>query len=417
MNRQATVLCCALLTTIALTTIVLFGCDSSTEPNNGAYSVITTYAGNGVQGAGIDGVSPRQTPLYWPQDMAFGPDGRGYIIDWNNYRIRVVENDVIRTIIGSGNPVPDGESEAPSGVATEVDLNHPAHINFDPNGNIILSGFHSSAVFLYDFASNIISPVCGNGVRSYGGDGGPAIDAIVNLPVCSHYDSEGNLYIMDQANQRLRLIDPAGMITTFCGTGTAGFSGDDGAPDLAQLNLPVGQQAAPAGKFTIGPDDRIYIADTKNQRIRMIEHNDTPIPGGMGVSHEEDVITTIAGNGTPGYGGDGGPATAAMLNNPNAVALDPEGNLYISDTDNHVIRKVDTSGIITTFVGHPQEWCPRSQNCPPDGPSLSASELGDGGNPRNAYLHFPAGITFDGDGNFYIADRANNRIRVVLREP
>jgi NHL repeat len=400
MNRQA-----SLLVSASLLVIAVVGCNSATEPPHGPYSVINTFAGNGVQGAGVDGVSPRQTPLYWPQDMAFAPDGRAYIIDWNNYRIRVVENGIIHTVIGSGNPVPDGESEAPTGIATEVDLNHPAHINFDAQGNIILCGFHSSAVFFCNLSTNIISPICGNGARSYGGDGGPAKDAIVNLPVCSHFDSQGNLYFTDQANQRIRKIDLAGIVTTFCGAGTpnqpGAFGGDGGPPELALLNFPLGQQAYPAGKFTIGPDDRFYIADTKNQRIRMIANG---------------VITTVAGNGVQGYGGDGGPATEAMLNDPNSLAVDADGNLYISDYDNNVIRKVDmTTGIISTFVGHPEKWCPRG-DCT-DVTTLSSREIGDGGDPKHAYLHNPAGITFDAEGNLYIADRANNRIRVVWRNP
>jgi len=402
----------ALYLALALVSIVAWGCNEEAPCPSGPewtshdpYSVITTFAGNGVQGAGKDGVCPLATALYWPQDMAFSPDGKAYIIDWNNYRIRVVENGLMHTVIGSGNPVPDGESEAPTGVATEVDLNHPAHINFDANGNIILSGFHSSAVFICNLSTGMIGPICGNGVRNYGGDGGPATAAIVNLPVCSHYDSQGNLFISDQANQRIRKIDTSGIITTYCGSGTpnqpGGFSGDGGAPELAQLNFPLGQQAYPAGKFAIGSDDRMYIADTKNQRIRMIANG---------------IITTVAGNGTQGYGGDAGQATAAMLNNPNSVAVDADGNLYISDYDNHIIRKVDmTTGIISTFAGHPGEWCPRG-DCS-DVTELSNQEIGDGGDPKDAYLHNPAGLTFDAAGNLYIADRANNRIRVVLKSP
>jgi NHL repeat-containing protein len=409
MNRHALILA-QLLAGASLLAIVLWGCNSSTTPPNpGPYGVIKTYAGNGVQGQGVDGVAPTKSPLYWPQDISFGPDGRAYIVDWNNYRIRVVENGIIRTIIGSGNPVPDGESEAPTGIATQVDLNHPTHVNFDANGDIILCGFHSSAVFLCNLSTNIISPICGNGVRNYGGDGGPASSAIVNLPVCSHYDSAGNLYIMDQANQRLRKIDTSGTITTVLGYGTpvpggflGAFSGDGGPPSEAQINLPIGQQAYPAGKFAIDSQDRIYIADTNNERIRMIANG---------------IITTVAGNGTPGYGGDGGPATDAELYHPNSVAVDADGNIFISDSDNHCIRKVDTSGIITTFAGHPGQWCPRTSNCPPNGPALTARELGDGGNPRDAYLYYPKGISLDAEGNLYIADQANNRIRVVLKNP
>jgi len=428
-----------LIATLSLGTMVVWGCnesepvDTGCEPRLGSshepYSVITTFAGNGVQGEGADGLCPLKTALYWPQDMAFSPEGKPYIVDWNNYRIRVIENGLMHTVIGSGKPVPqDGEGAAPSGPARDVDLNHPTHINFDSSGNIILSGFHSSALFLCNLSTNMVAPICGNGVRCYGGDGGPDSAAIVNLPVCSHFDSQGNLYFSDQGNQRIRKIDPAGIVTTYAGSAQppapggcvipGRFSGDGGPPELAEFNFPVGQQANPSAKFCIGPDDRMYIADTGNQRIRMIANG---------------TITTIAGNGEQGYGGDGGPATNARLNFPNSVALDPEGNLYISDYLNNAVRKVDmTTGIITTFAGHPpkepctepdcsntaldlQQWCPRG-DCT-DVTSFTSEELGDGGDPKDAYLHNPAGLTFDAAGNLYIADRANNRIRVILKNP
>jgi DNA-binding beta-propeller fold protein YncE len=400
----------------------LWGCNSSTAPATpGMYSKIETYAGNGIQGLGVDGVSPKQTPLYWPQDISFGPDGRVYIVDWNNYKIRVVENGIIRTLIGSGRPVPDASSEAPTGIATEVDLNHPCHVNFDALGNIILSGFHSSAVFYYDFASNMVTPLCGDGTRDYRGDGGPADQAWVNLPTCTHYDAEGNLLIMDEANQVMRIVTPDGNINTFAGTAPVwdpvkgqyvsqpGFAGDGGPPEEAKFNLPVGQAAWPAAKFVIGPDDADYIADTLNHRIRKIIHSDVPLPGAPGINHADDVITTIAGNGQKGYGGDGGQATEAMLNQPGAVALDSDGNLYISDHFNHCIRKVDTNGIITTFAGHPTQRPPLDNNGNP--------LIGDGKAPTDAYLDQPGGIAFDQAGNFYIADTGNNRIRIIKRNP
>jgi sugar lactone lactonase YvrE len=360
------------------------GSKSSTKPNlKPEYSVIQTWMGTGLAALGEDGKPPLETSLYFPQDLTWGPDGLAYVADWNNHRIRRLKADgTVETIIGTGQL-----GDAPAGPAENISLNHPTHISFDPQGRLILSAWHNSKVMRMNLSTDWIEPICGTGGRAFGGDGGPAVDAVLNLPVDTAFDSQGRMYISDQANQRIRMVDQNGNIHTVVGNGTPGFGGDEGPAADAELHYPVGQAAWPTGKIMIDSDDNIYIPDTGNQRLRMVDN--------------KGIIHTIAGNGTRGFAGDGGPAVDAELNNPSDVDMDQEGNIYIVDTFNHCIRKVDTNGIITTFAGQGEEH----------------GFAGDGGSPARALLFRPAGIAFDRDDNAYIADQGNHRIRVVWKNP
>ncbi len=353
---------------------------TSNEDPTETYAVITTFVGTGEAGLGAEGLGPLETQLYWPQDLTFGPDGLPYILDWNNHRVRVLDQGVMRTVIGTGEL-----GDSPAGVALEVGLNHPTHISFDPLGRLILSAWHNSKVMRVDFATGLIEPIVGDGTRFYSGDGGPAIDAWVNLPTATAFDAAGRMYISDQENQRVRMVDTNGIITTVVGTGVPGFSGDGGPATEAQIWAPVSQAAAPSSRIAIDSQGNLYLADSNNNRIRKIDTN--------------GIINTVAGNGDVGIGGDGGPATEASLDFPTDIAIDGEGNLYIADTLNSCIRKVDTNGTITTFAG----------------PCGSPGYAGDGGHPTEALLDRPYGIVFDGAGNFYIADTHNHRIRVIRR--
>jgi sugar lactone lactonase YvrE len=175
-----------------------------------------------------------------------------------------------------------------------------------------------------------IATVAGTGTAGFSGDGGPAAAAQLNTPRAVAIDRFGNLYVCDTENNRVRKIDTSGTITTVAGTGTAGYSGDDGPAEAAQLDNP---QA-----IVVGIDGNIFIADTDNQRIREIG------PRGQ--------ITTVAGTGRLGFSGDGGPATSARLSLPDGVAMAPNGLLYIADTHNNRIRLVDLGGTISTFAGN-----------------------------------------------------------------
>ena len=225
-------------------------------------------------------------------------------------------------------------------------------------------------------AAGTITTIAGTGEYGYGGDGGPAVDAQLSRPWGVAVDGEGNLYIADGDNGRIRKVDSSGTIDTVAGTGRLGFSGDGGPATAARLRFPSGVATDDAGS--------LYIADQHNQRIRKVDSS--------------GIITTIAGTGARGYGGDGGPAAQARLNHPHGVATDGAGNVYIADYGNQRIRKVDTSGVITTVAGTGE---------------LGGRVSGDGGLAVEAQLRNAHGVAMDGAGNLYIADTEGDRIRKV----
>jgi YVTN family beta-propeller protein len=220
-----------------------------------------------------------------------------------------------------------------------------------------------------------IDTIAGNGVAGFGGDNGPAVSANLNLPYGVAVDAQGNQYIADLLNHRVRKVSASGIITTIAGIGSDGYSGDGGLAVNAELNQPLGVTVDGAGN--------LYIADAHNEVIRKID----AVSG---------IITTVAGNGVPGYSGDGGLATGAQLFFPFRVAVDGAGNLFIAD-DNNRIRRVDAgTGIITTVAGNG-----------------TAGFSGDGGWATNAQLDGPRGVAVDAAGNLYIAEFFNSRIRKV----
>ena len=223
-------------------------------------------------------------------------------------------------------------------------------------------------------AAGIITTVAGTGTAGFSGDGGPATAARLNGPRTLDVDRNGNQYIIDTINNRVRRVDTAGRITTFAGTGTAGFSGDGGAATAARLDTPHGIAVDGAGN--------VYIADPPNQRIRKVDTSGR--------------ITTVAGNGSAGYNGDGIPATSARLNYPKGVEIGPDGLLYIADNNNHRVRVVDGGGIIRTVAG-----------------TGTAGLAGDGGPATAARLAEPRNVDFGPDGSLYIVDQINDRIRRV----
>jgi sugar lactone lactonase YvrE len=310
---------------------------------------ITTAAGNGIPGFTGDGGAATSAELRLPVGAAVDSLGNLYIADTQNNRVRMVTAaGTITTIAGNGSAVFSGDG----GPAVSAGLNYPANVAVDNAGNLYIADEYSNRIRKVS-ASGIITTVAGNGTLGSGGDSGPATSAQLYYPTGLAFDGSGNLYIADNGNQRIRKVDATGIITTVAGTGTASFSGDGGPATAATLNDPTGVAVDTAGN--------LYIADYGNQRIRKINTLGT--------------ITTVAGNGISSYLGDGGPATAAELNYPTGVALDAAGNLYIADFVNNRIRKVDTTGTITTFAGNG-----------------TPGYLGDGGTAASSELYQPTSI-------------------------
>jgi DNA-binding beta-propeller fold protein YncE len=359
---------------------------------------ICTIAGTGIAGDGEDGLPPRQTRLYAPADVAVSPDGALVIVDWNNHRIRKSRGGRLEIVAGVGEL---GEGLLVDDVTDR--LNHPTDVTFDPAGRMVIAAWHNSMIKRVDMATRQIEDLSGTGARSFGGDGGPAREAIWNLPASVAYDKAGNLFVSDQANQRIRRIDTAGVVTTIAGTGMRGFGGDGGPALAATFHLPVGQQGHPAAHLAIDAAGDMFLADTLNNRVRKIALSQ----GAAGV------VTTVAGRGTFGTAGDGGSAVDAELAQPVDVAIGPEGALYIADTENNCVRKV-ADGVITTVAGACGECSGRIDD-PCRCAATDAVCLGDGGPATRARLKRPTGITFDRQGNLLIADTLDHRVRVVLR--
>ena len=279
----------------------------------------------------------------------------------------VVQGQIINTFAGNGYTASPGTGigsfGGDGGLATAAELNAPTGVAVDNHGNVYISDCLNDRIRKVN-PSGIITTIAGTGAGGYNGDSIMATMAEIDTASSVAVDNYGNIYIADTHNGRIRKIDSSGMITTIAGNGSAGFSGDGGLAIAATLNLPMGVATDVAGN--------VYIADTYNNRIRKI--------------NTSGIITTIAGNGTAGYSGDGGSATAAVLFTPRAVATDNAGNIYITDEDFGCIRKIDTSNIITRIAG--------------GGPPVTG--YGDGGPATSAWLDNPTGVALDTYGNLYI---------------
>ena len=280
---------------------------------------------------------------------------------------------IITSIAGNGIQDFSGDG-GPAGGAS---LNAPTGVAVDGSGNVFIADSSNQRIRRVDAVTGIITTVAGNGVAGFSGDDGPATSASLFFPEGVALDGSGNVFIADSNNQRIRRVDAVtGIITTVAGNGFGGFSGDDGPATSASLNFPE--------RVALDGSGNVFIAESNNQRIRRVD----AVTG---------IITTVAGNGVQGFGGDGGLATGASLNNPTGVAVDGSGNVFIADFSNQRIRRVDAvTGIITTRTGNGVQGF-----------------SGDGGPATGASLNNPTGVAVDGSGNVFIADRGNQRIRRV----
>lgn len=288
-------------------------------------SIIETIAGNGGYGHDGDGGLAVNAELGNPYGFCVNPYGGLYIADTRNHRIRVVdESGTITTVAGTGH---DGFS-GDGGPAVNAQINTPKDIFADAMGVIYIADTENNRIRKID-TEGIITTVAGNGLTGESGDGGPATSARLNEPEGVYVDSSGNIFIADTDNNRIRKVDTSGTITTVAGDGDLGFAGDGGKAVDAELKLPQG--------VCVDESGNIYIADTNNSRIRKVG--------------TDGKINTVAGDGSAGYSGDGGPALAAKIGNPGAIHIDTDGNIYFTDAANSCVRKINTAGIITTVAG------------------------------------------------------------------
>ena len=326
--------------------------------------IVTSVAGTSHAGYSGDGGPATNAQLIYPGGVTVDSTGNLFFVD-GSYRVRrVAPSGTIATVAGNGTQGYSGDG----GPAVNAQLRYPYAIAVDAAGSLFITDDKSIRKVT---TTGIISTLAGNGTQGFSGDGGPAVSAQLNYPSSLAVDKDGNLFIADSYNSRVRKVSPDGIITTVAGNGGSGFTGDGGpATDATFLDL-QGIAIDQAGNLYIVDCDY----DSGNARIRKVS------TGG--------VITTVAGNGTTGFSGDGGPATSAQLSGAEAVAVDAAGNIYIADSYNNRLRKVTPDGIINTVAGA-------------NAASLSSS--GDGGPATSAQLGIPHGVVVDAAGNLYIAD-------------
>ena len=311
-----------------------------------------------------------------PQDVAVDGDGNLYVVESlvsQGHRIHKVDaaTGTVKVIAGTGE---DGYS-GDGGPAIQARLNQPEGLAVDSRRNLYVADFFNHRVRKVDPATGTISTIAGTGEQGYGGDGGPAAEAMLSLPADVAVDADGSVYIAE--GSRVRKVDAAtGTISTIAGTGEWGYSGDGGQATRARLAFP--------NDVAVGTTGDVYVSDNSNNRIRKIEA-------------ATGTIRTIAGTGEQGYGGDGGPATEAGLYSPGGVAVDGSGNVYIADSANHRIRKIDAAtATISTIAGIGE-----------------GGYSGDGGLATGARLSFPGGVATGSDCRVFIADSESHRIRVL----
>ncbi len=410
--------------------------ESASDCDTEAPGVICTLVGSGENGYDRNAdrmeLGAREAKFSLPQDTLTSSEGIMYVLDWNNHRLRAFDptTEIVSWVAGRGEL--GGTLDDPA----NEDFNHPTNMIFDPSGSkIIVAAWHNSKIRTVDLASGAVSDACGDGKRAYFGDDGPAATASLDLPASVAYDPDGNLVIMDQANQVLRYIDTAGNIRLragrcvvdapmpagpgpcpdgveptacpdgdngpsgkytcgdpmlFCGKPcTPSYSGDDIPAGELRMAQPFGQSAAPAGRIAYDSNGELYFADTNNNLIRKID-KDGLVRRVAGLAPVDRVPQS-------GYDGDGKLATESKLSGPVDLAFGDDGTLYFTDVHNHCVRAIGTDGKISTVVGVCGEH----------------GYEGDGGPADAALLNLAFGIEYH-EGRLNISDTGNSVIRTVL---
>ncbi|WP_166822242.1 NHL domain-containing protein [Thalassoroseus pseudoceratinae] len=336
-------------------------------------SEVVTIAGNGDDFEQSTTETATDVGVGGPFGVVIGPDEALYICETTGHVVRRWDPKTKRLTIvaGTGRKGYSGDG----GPATKATLNEPYEVRFDADGNMFFVEMQNHIVRRVDAETGIISTVAGSGRKGFSGDGGKATEAELHRPHSIVLDKKGHLYICDIGNHRIRRVDlKTGHIMTYAGTGKKGNT-PDGAP-LAGTPL-SGPRA-----LDIGPDGILYLALREGNAV-------------FAIDPETATLKHLAGTGKSGYTGDGGPAKVAKLSGPKGIAVGPEGDLYLADTESHTIRVIRmASGTIETLVGNGN---------PGDGPD---------GDPRKCRTKRPHGVYVDRAGQVYIGDSSNNKVRV-----
>lgn len=382
---------------MSLLIITLLGCEPNepSKPPAGCEPVagnVCTWAGTG-DAAFFGENSPKEEAMfYYPQDVEFSELGDPLILDWNNHRIRSIDSagnihtEVGTPFVGDGDPVM-ADLSCPGVDGLTVNLNHPTDAVYLRDGRILFASWHTHKLRIVDPMTGLSCVHCGTTPGFAGDNGEDAGTALMNQPKAVVVDGDDNIYFLDSRNGRVRALSADYTIRTFAGDGTYGFAGDGGPATAAVFNFPTGPNPTPAGSLAFSPDySLLYIADSLNHRVRVVDM-------------ATGIIDTVIGTGTAGFGGDGGPGRSAMLNEPRDIEVDTDGRLYMVDTQNARVRVWDpATDIIETIAGNGE-----------------VGFSGDGGDALDASFNVPSGLDIGTDGNVYVADTFNNRIRVIYR--
>lgn len=333
---------------------------------------VVTVAGTGVSGMAGDNGPALAAEVGNPYGLTIGPDGALYVGEINTHRVRRIDlaTGRITTVVGTGENGYSGDG----GLATAAQINEPYEVRFDKDGDLFFVDMQFAVIRKVDRATGIISTVAGTGEPGFSGDGGPATSAQFNQPHSIAFDANGDLYVADIRNNRIRKIDmKTGIVTTFSGTGEQVMAPDGSPVSGASWNEPR--------TMAFDADGDMYVATRKGNAVFRIDMRSL-------------TLHHMAGTGESGYEGDGGPAKNAKLSGPKGISIGPDGGVYIADTESHTIRRIDQqTGVIATVIG---------KGVRADGPD---------GDPLQCGLARPHGVYVGTDGTVWVGDSENHRVR------